>query len=252
VRSRRNREAFDGAGIGAVIARHPHESVGILMGAVATLTIFVNALFLQHGPHPAPLFATRPFIKKTVMAPVARPQPASVQAQTTLPPVTATAPVPVPTPARGQAQMVIDIQTALKLRGYYDGAVDGIWGAKTDAAARDFAQKAGVRIDAQPSEEFLHMLAASPAKPAAIVPAAPAPAPSRSIATVLAPSKRVLAIQRALSDFGYGQLKPTGVNDAPTRGAIEKFQRDRGLPVDGRISEDFVRALAAMSGRPLE
>ena len=31
------------------------------------------------------------------------------------------------------------------------------------------------------------------------------------IAELIAPSQRVLAVQRALADFGYGQIKPTGV-----------------------------------------
>jgi peptidoglycan hydrolase-like protein with peptidoglycan-binding domain len=241
VRSRRdNRAAFDRAGIGAAIARHPHESVGILMAAVATLTIFVNALFLQHGPHPAPLFATRPFIKRQAAA-VLPPPPAKVQAL----------PAPAAAPAPSQAQVTAAIQRALIARGYYDGAVDGIWGPKTDTAARDFVQKSDIKIDAEPNETLLHALTASPVQPAAASVVAK-PASGDAIATIIAPSKRVLAIQRALSDFGYGQIKPTGVYDQPTRGAIEKFQRDRGLPVDGRISDDFVRALAAMSGRPLE
>ena len=69
---------------------------------------------------------------------------------------------------------------------------------------------------------------------------------------MIAPSKRVLAIQRALSDFGYGQIKPTGIEDADTRAAIEKFESDQRLPVTGTISDQLVRDLAAMTGRPLE
>jgi len=62
----------------------------------------------------------------------------------------------------------------------------------------------------------------------------------------------VTAVQRALSDFGYGQIKPTGVYDPETRAAIEKFERDRKLPVTGQINDRVVRDLAAMTGRPLE
>ena len=72
------------------------------------------------------------------------------------------------------------------------------------------------------------------------------------IAELIAPSKRVLAVQRALADFGYGQIKPTGIYDPETRAAIEKFERDHRLPVTGQISDRFVRELAAMTGRPLE
>ena len=72
------------------------------------------------------------------------------------------------------------------------------------------------------------------------------------IAQLIAPSKRVIAIQRALAEFGYGQIRLTGVEDPETRMAIEKFERDRRLPVTGKISDRFVRELAAMTGRPLE
>jgi peptidoglycan hydrolase-like protein with peptidoglycan-binding domain len=72
------------------------------------------------------------------------------------------------------------------------------------------------------------------------------------IAKLIAPSKRVTAVQRALADFGYGQIKLTGVFDPDTRAAIEKFERDHRLPVTGQISDRFVRELAAMTGRPLE
>ena len=81
---------------------------------------------------------------------------------------------------------------------------------------------------------------------------APAPARNDPIAKLLAPSKKLLAIQRALSDFGYGQIKPTGIYDPDTRAAIEKFERDRKLPVTGQVSETLVRELSAMTGRPLE
>lgn len=86
----------------------------------------------------------------------------------------------------------------------------------------------------------------------ASAPPVPQPARRDPIAELIAPSPRVVAIQRALSDFGYGQIKPTGTYDAPTRAAIEKFERDRKLPVTGQISDRFVRELAGMTGRPLE
>ena len=67
-----------------------------------------------------------------------------------------------------------------------------------------------------------------------------------------APSKRVVAVQRALADFGYGQIKPTGIVDGETQAAIEKFERERKLPVTGQPSDRVARELAAFTGRPLE
>jgi peptidoglycan hydrolase-like protein with peptidoglycan-binding domain len=241
-RSHRDQTLIDGAGtLGGAITRHPREVVGIVMAAVATLAIFVNALFLQHGPHPAPIFATRALARQEAALPRHRPVTPRLAPAAS---------------SRSQAHVTSDIQLELSHRGFYDGAVDGIWGAKTDAAARDFVQAAGLKLNPEPNESLLRALAASGTRAASGQIAAPAVAPASAhndpIATMIAPSKRVLAIQRALADFGYGQIKPTGAYDEETRGAIEKFQRDRRLPVDGQISDRFVRELAAMTGRPLE
>jgi hypothetical protein len=62
---------------------------------------------------------------------------------------------------------------------------------------------------------------------------------------------RVMAVQRALSDFGYGQVKPSGILDEATSAAIEKFERERQMPVTGRLSDRLVSELADVTGRPL-
>jgi peptidoglycan hydrolase-like protein with peptidoglycan-binding domain len=225
--------------LAAVISRHPREFVGIVMASLAVFAIFINALFLQHGPHPAPIFATRPPTAQE--APIVLPRPRAG--------VPAVAPATV---ARSQAQIIGDIQRELSHKGFYDGTVDGIWGAKTDAAARDFVQAAGLKINAEANEGLLQAIVTSNAKPQTGRAAAPAPVRNDPIAELIAPTKQVLSIQRALADFGYGQIKPTGVYDPETKEAIEKFERDRRLPVTGQISDQVVRELAAMTGRPLE
>ncbi len=72
------------------------------------------------------------------------------------------------------------------------------------------------------------------------------------IASSIGTATRVTAVQRALSEFGYGQIKPTGVLDKPTSAAIEKFEREHRLPVTGRLSDRLMSELAAMIGHPLE
>ncbi len=229
----------DGGRFAAAISRHPREFVGIVMAMLAVCAIFINALFMQHGPHPAPIFATRPQAAPVAQAaPLALPRPRVVT------------PVAPATVARSQAQIVGDIQRELGRKGFYDGAADGIWGAKTDTAARDFLQAAGLKINAEASETLLHAIETS----TTTAQGARAPAPPRNdpIAALIAPTKQMQAIQRALADFGYGQLRATGVYDPETKAAIEKFERDRRLPVTGQISDDLVRELSAMTGRPLE
>jgi peptidoglycan hydrolase-like protein with peptidoglycan-binding domain len=237
-RSARRESTFEGASrLAAAISQHPREFVGVVMATIATLTIVINALFLQKGPHPAPIFATRPLLQHEAAIP---PRVQGVQPNAA-----------IETSALARTQMIASIQRELVRKGFYDGPADGIWGSKTDIAVRDFAQAAGVKINPEASDGLLRAITTSNARAAAAATAAD-PAPVDPIARLIAPSKRVTAIQRALSDFGYGQIKPTGLFDPETKTAIEKFERDHRLPVTGQISDRLVRELAAMTGRPLE
>jgi Putative peptidoglycan binding domain len=65
------------------------------------------------------------------------------------------------------------------------------------------------------------------------------------------PSPRITAVQRALSEYGYGQIKPSGVLDGPTSSAIQKFEHEHKMPVTGRISDRLVSELTALVGHPL-
>jgi hypothetical protein len=99
------------------------------------------------------------------------------------------------------------------------------------------------------------------AKPAEVTGSAHAPALPRAAGGVRrndpigdlisGSSSRITAIQRALAEFGYGQIKPSGTLDEPTSAAIERFEREHKLPVTGRGSDRLVSDLSAMTGRPL-
>jgi peptidoglycan hydrolase-like protein with peptidoglycan-binding domain len=213
------------------LLRRPLDSIAAILATAAAGAILINALFMQSGPHPAPILANRP------------PLPA---ATSTLRP--AEAKLDVTHHARPRSETVAEVQRELLRRGFYEGMADGIYGPRTDAAIRDFELMAGLRPSTEPNEVLLAAIARSNVKAAK-----PAPAPYNDpIAALLAPSARIMAVQRALTDFGYGPLKPTGAYDAPTRTAIERFERARKRPVTGQITDQLVRDLAAMTGRPLE
>lgn len=102
-------------------------------------------------------------------------------------------------------------------------------------------------------------------KPAAAIPSrstgsrAPQPIAARPndpiaelIGSSFASSSHVAAVQRVLSEFGYGQMKPSGILDAPTSAAIEKFESEHKLPVTGRLSAHLLSELSAMTGRPIQ
>lgn len=197
-----------------MLMRRPRDSVAVLAALTAVIAIVVNATYLQHGRHPAPIFALRPL------------------------PVAAAATEVVGGVARPSADAV-----------RHDGARPA---PATSSAAR------GSRNDAIAELLATHPVPAQPQSPAqpqpahqAAVPAArpsvPIPPPARP-----QPSRQVLGVQRALSEFGYGQLKPTGVFDAETRAAVQRFEREHNLPVSEDITEPMKRALANLVGHSLD
>jgi hypothetical protein len=72
---------------------------------------------------------------------------------------------------------------------------------------------------------------------------------SDPIADLIGPSPRILAVQRILAEFGYGQIKPSGILDDATSSAIEAFERGHKMPVTGQVSDRLVSELAAMTGQ---
>jgi peptidoglycan hydrolase-like protein with peptidoglycan-binding domain len=244
------------------------DAVGVLVAVSAGIMILVNTLFLQPGPHPEPM------VKSSVAA-ITPPRPASgskatpslagtgsIQKRTRSnesagPKAEHVSAVPAsPAPAARPTQALItEIQRELHRRGFYDGVVDGRYGPRTDAAIRDFEHAAGLRPSSEPNDALLRSIQRSSvrSRPAAQRPPVPVPeARPDPIAELIAPSKQVVAVQRALSEFGYGQIKPTGIIDPQTQSAIQKFERERRLPVTGQLSHRVVRELASITGRPLE
>jgi hypothetical protein len=91
------------------------------------------------------------------------------------------------------------------------------------------------------------------AAPAAIArPPAPIPAASRADAIAGSGSRRVAAVQRTLTELGYGQLKATGTVGSDTQAAIQKFERTRKIPVTGQMSDRLVQELVAMTGHSID
>jgi peptidoglycan hydrolase-like protein with peptidoglycan-binding domain len=216
------------------LLKRPRDSIAGMVAGIGAIAILVNALFLQSGPHPAPIFANKPV---PVTAPLIGPVVSMMPGQGAKSDGSSNKP---------RSETVAEIQRALTKHGFYDGPADGIYGPKTDAAIRDFEQAAGLRPSAEPNDVLLAAINRSSLRHA------DAPRGNDPIAALLAPNPRLLAVQRALTDFGYGPVKPTGVYDAETRSSIEKFEKARRRPVTGQVTDQLVRDLAAMTGRPLE
>jgi peptidoglycan hydrolase-like protein with peptidoglycan-binding domain len=229
------------------------DAAGVVLGALLTMTVLINVLFMQSGSHPAPMFKSASAQMKPAMATdstsVPRPRP--------IEPAGPAALTKSPSAARPPGEIINDIQRELARRGYYDGVVDGLYGPKTDAAIRDFEQAAALKPSTEPNEALLQAIMRAPAKlakgaTAAAPGARPMPIRADGVGGRPVPSKRVIALQRALAEYGYGQIRASGIIDAETQAAIEKFERERKLPITGQASDLVMRELAAMTGRPLE
>lgn len=159
---------------------------------------------------------------------------------------------------------VIKIQERLAELGYYDGAIDGIFGDKTDAAFRAFQAAAGLTVDgiAGSDREVLYSDNAPAAKTEAPAPVEeekteePAEQPAEQPATE-APaeettaaeeenldiivietgtfSDEVATVQAKLVELGYFGLEPTGLYGDFTTEAIANFQMANGLESTGLL-----------------
>ncbi|GJE16572.1 peptidoglycan-binding protein [Methylobacterium marchantiae] len=113
---------------------------------------------------------------------------------------------------------------------------------------------------AEPVPEQKTASVPEPVKPAAKPAVAAAPTTKRDViaeiikagettASVTPKSDAAVAqAQRALVKLGYGPLEADGVLGPGTRAAIEKFERDRKLPVKGVAAGRTLRELASRAG----
>ena len=196
-----------------ILLHSPKDTVAGALAFAAISAIIANALFLQAGRHPSPMFGS------VVAIPAAALAPAS--------------PLPRPRPVEADASLLEPKPAEPKL-----------------AEPRPAEPK-----PADPLTNLVKATSAAPAASSTIVrPPAPIPLSSRNETSTnpAAGSRRVAAVQRALTQYGYGQLKPTGTVGTETQAAIQKFERERKIPVTGQMSDRLVRELTTVIGRPID
>jgi hypothetical protein len=184
-----------------IFLHSPKDMIAGALALAAIIAIIANALLMQAGRHPAPMFGT-----VTVM-----PAVASVPAN----------PLPRPRPV------------------------------EADAAPPETRP-----VDPKPADPLTNLVKTTSTVPAttANIPRPPmaVPVSTRVDSAPVSGPHRVAAVQRALTEYGYGQLKPTGVVGSDTQAAIQKFEKARKLPVTGQVSDRLVHELASMIGHPVE
>jgi hypothetical protein len=195
-----------------IFLHSPKDVVAGLIAATAICAILTNALFLQAGRHPSPMFGS----------------------VVTLPPPQAAVASPLPRP-RPVVEADPQETRQVEVRGADSRQADS---RSADARAADAMTNLVVRSTSPPATTPANVV-----RPPAPIPAATAQS---------AGARRVAAVQRTLTQYGYGQLKPTGAVGSDTQAAITKFERDRKLPVTGQMSDRLVKELTAMIGHPID
>ena len=205
-----------------ILLHSPKDMIAGLLAAAAICAIVANALFLQAGRHPSPMFGsvvTLPAPQAAVVSPLPRPRPVELTGR----PGDSDPPEIRPVEVRSAEPKTSDPKTS-------------------DPKSSD-------PRNADPMANLVVKSTGAPAAASANVARPPASIPAT---TQSAGARRVAAVQRALTQYGYGQLKPTGAVGSDTQAAISKFERDRKLPVTGQMSDRLVKELTTMIGHPID
>jgi hypothetical protein len=190
-----------------MLLHSPKDMVASLLAFAACSAVVANALFLQTGPHPAPMFGSA--VHLGTFSPLPRPRPHEAE------------------PAALEPRLAEPRLAEPRL------------------------------IEPRAHDPMANMIKATAGAPLSSTPLAPAPPssvmrPPAPIAVQITGSHRVAAVQRALSENGYGQLRATGTIGADTQAAIQKFERERRMPVTGQMSDRLLRELAIVTGHPID
>ena len=188
-----------------ILLHSPKDMVAGALAFAAVSAIVANALFLQAGRHPSPMFGTG----------VAIPAPGL------------TSPLPRPRPPEA-----------------------ALFEPKL-AEPKPVEARLAEPKHTDPMTNLVKATIATPAaSPAVPRPPAPVPVSSRNDAGPASGSRRVASVQRALTEYGYGQLKPTGTVGSDTQAAIQKFERERKIPVTGILRSRSNLWIAAWVSEP--
>jgi len=194
-----------------MLLHSPKDMVAGLIAFAACSAILANALLLQTGQHPSPIFG--PAVHLGAASPLPRPRPVEADAAASEPRLAE--------PRLAEPRLIEP--------------------RANDPVANIIKATASSPLSSTP------MTSAPPPahvmRPTAPIPPAP---------VQVTGSRRVAAVQRALSENGYGQLRATGTIGADTQAAIQKFERERHMVVTGQMSDRLVKELGVVTGHPID
>ncbi|MFO0997385.1 MAG: peptidoglycan-binding domain-containing protein [Alphaproteobacteria bacterium] len=126
-------------------------------------------------------------------------------------------------------EYLVGVQQALQIHGYRPGNTAGKLDGATQGAIRQYQRDARLSIDGCPSQDLLdHLNFALPKV------YAKGTTPERAL---------ILEIQQGLKNRGYYKGTIDGKAGAGTKAAIQRFQADANIPVDGVADQALRDAL---------
>jgi Putative peptidoglycan binding domain len=213
----------------------PKDMVAGALAFAAVTAILANALFLQAGRHPAPMFGVSfaiPPAGPAAVGPLPRVRPVGADA------------------SASDGVRVVEAKTAeskaFEFRSPDPRTSDSRTSESKAAESKAAEFKPSESKAADPLTNLVKTTGAVPVGSNVMRPPAPIPH------TAISGSRRVAAVQRVLTQYGYGQLRPTGTVGSDTQAAIQKFEQDHNVPVTGQISDRLVSQLVAMVGHPID
>jgi Putative peptidoglycan binding domain len=166
------------------LVTHRRDVVGSLVAMAAVALIVTNGLFMQSGPHPAPIFAIKPLpvvANEPTGAVMPRPRPAAVAEAPKAEPIATPVPMPPPRPRTQQAAVAHSdpiaelitqqphplsaVQRALNEYGYGPVKATGVYDDATRAAITRFEKDHNLPPTGQVTPRFRRELAAATGRP---------------------------------------------------------------------------------------
>ena len=152
----------------------------------------------------------------------------------------AQAPVSYVQPLSPQAQK--EVQRHLKELGVYSGAVDGIWGRDSQEALERFQQTRGLQVTNNLNQATLATMGLKPAELLSLGDQTGAMA-GRDVPGKALNAEAIRTIQGRLKQIGLYSGDADGIWGDSTQAALERFQRDRGLQVSGRLDPNTLTTM---------
>jgi peptidoglycan hydrolase-like protein with peptidoglycan-binding domain len=152
------------------------------------------------------------------------------------------------------AEQVKALQRELSTRGLYQDQIDGVPGAKTRAALRNFQTQQGIaasgELDARTADALGLAASRQAMRPASAANESRARRAAGETELSTLSAAQIQKVQRRLSELGFYQGEVDGVAGDATRTALQRyFQHQTQLAAQGRVSDSAIASLGVQPVR---